>query len=395
LNENRVNKRAAFLINLLYFGAVVTIIILAVRYVLGWMMPFIIGFVIAMIFHPFIRLVSKKLRLHRSIVAVVVVVLGYAGIVTGIIFGSLRLFSWLSELFSLLPTLFETQILPAFNQVGDLFKDLLDNLPPEWNLQLEPFENSMSSALSGLISQISTGGVNFVANMAKGAPGFIISLVFTILGSFFITVNYEKTRNFIMYQLTDRGRELVSATKKAFSGTIFNYLRAYFILMTLTFIELAIGLTVIGIENSVLIAFGIAVFDILPVFGTGGIIIPWIFVDFISGNFPQAIGLLVVYGIVTVVRNFIEPKVVGDQLGLNPVVSIIAIYLGYVWMGVLGMIAMPVTVQILLSLHDKEIITLYKRAPKKAPDDPSVDAENESEASPEKNDKKTRKQKNK
>ena len=126
--------------------------------------------------------------------------------------------------------------------------------------------------------------------------------------------------------------------------------------MLITFVELSIGLSVLGVRNAIPIAFGISMFDILPVLGTGGIVLPLAVFSLLTKNYFLGIGLLVLYAAVTIIRNFIEPKIIGDQLGLNPIVTIISIYLGFVWIGVGGMILMPITVQILLTLHRKGVI---------------------------------------
>lgn len=113
------------------------------------------------------------------------------------------------------------------------------------------------------------------------------------------------------------------------------------------------GFFLLGIPNPLLIALIIAVFDILPVLGTGGILVPWILYLLVTQNFHLAIGLGVLYGTVTVVRQFIEPKIVGKQLGLDPLVTLISIYLGYIWFGVSGMLLIPITMNIFIKLYSQ------------------------------------------
>ena len=104
----------------------------------------------------------------------------------------------------------------------------------------------------------------------------------------------------------------------------------------------------------------IALFDALPLLGTGGIMIPWVIIELLGQNYSLALGLAILYAVVTVIRNLIEPKVVGDQLGLNPVVSLVAIYLGYRVLGVIGMVLFPILVQLLILLHKHGMIRLYR-----------------------------------
>lgn len=364
---NTTQRRGAFLINLLYFAAIVVIVILALRYAVPWLMPFIIGFAVAMIFHPLITWTANKLKVSRKAIACVVIVLGYAILVTAITFGTIELVNLLSRMFSKLPALFDTQIAPTFSAIGSYFSDFFAKLPADWVATISSMADSVLDAIKGVLGSVSSSGLNFLTSFIGALPGFLVALVFTILASFFISMNYESTRDFLMAQLSPRTQEIMRAIKAALKGTVFAYIKAYFKLMCLTFVELSISLMIIGVKNAVGISFGIALFDFLPVFGTGAIVIPWIVIDFILGRTFEAVGLLIAYGIITVIRNFIEPKVVSDQLGLNPVVSIIAIYLGFVWFGVLGMIIVPMAVQIAISLHQKGIVTIYNEPPVPAP----------------------------
>src|SRR5699024_9383370 len=118
------------------------------------------------------------------------------------------------------------------------------------------------------------------------------------------------------------------------------------------FVELAIGLSIIGVDRAVLIALGIAVFDILPVLGTGGIMLPWAAIRALAGDYRMAISLFVVYLIITVIRNIIEPKIVGQQIGLHPVVTLISMFVGLQLFGAVGLFGLPITLSLLRNLND-------------------------------------------
>ena len=135
---------------------------------------------------------------------------------------------------------------------------------------------------------------------------------------------------------------------------------AYGKLMTLTFIELTIGLSILGIENAMVVAFVIAVFDVLPVLGTGGIMIPWILISFLNSSPKLAIGLLILYLVVTIIRNIVEPKIVGNQIGLHPLLMLLCMYLGVKLFGFLGLFIMPFLILILQNLNQEGLIRLYR-----------------------------------
>jgi sporulation integral membrane protein YtvI len=175
-------------------------------------------------------------------------------------------------------------------------------------------------------------------------------------------MQYDSVADFIGAQLPPRARGVIAELKDIMRITVMRYVSAYVKLMAITFAELSIGLLVLRAPNAVLIAAGIAVFDALPLFGTGAIVIPWVITELVKGNFPFAAGLLILYALVTVIRNIIEPKIVGDKLGLNPIVSLVSIYLGFRLLGVFGMILMPILTQILLELHKRGKIRLFRFA---------------------------------
>ena len=361
MDNPKIQRRGAFIVNLVFFILVAALFYFSVKYVLGWLMPFIIGFVISLALRPVISWVVDRLKLGRKLAAVVIVLIGYAVFGTVFTLLTIELVSLLGRLFSNLPDFFTNSIMPALSNLGNSFDNLLDRMPEEWVEMIKLAQTSITSALMNGVTEISKVGLNSLAEIAKGIPGFLIALVFTILSSFFISQNYYGVTHFIAAQLPPRATKVIVAGKAAIASTVGAYVRAYAKIMLVTFVELTIGFLIIGIANPLPLAFGIAIFDILPVFGTGGVLIPWILIDLLLGEYSQALGLLIIYGVITVVRNFIEPKIVGDQLGLNPVVSIIAIYLGYRWFGVLGMIMMPVSVALAITLHNKGVITLYKR----------------------------------
>ena len=130
--------------------------------------------------------------------------------------------------------------------------------------------------------------------------------------------------------------------------------------MSITFIELSIGLTIIGVENSIIIALLTACLDILPVLGTGGVMIPWSIISLIMGDIGVGIGLIVVYLVVTVIRNIIEPKIVGTQLGLHPLATLISMFIGVNIAGIIGLFGFPIMLSLLLHLNKHGVIKLLK-----------------------------------
>lgn len=149
-------------------------------------------------------------------------------------------------------------------------------------------------------------------------------------------------------------------SKRLFTENILKMLRGYLIIMCITFCELAVGLSVIKVDYAVAIALVIAVFDILPVLGTGGIMIPWVIIECIAGNWIRALSLFIVYAIITVIRNIIEPKIIGRQVGIPAIVTLLSMYLGLQLFGVLGMFAFPILIIIIMKLQENDLVHIWK-----------------------------------
>lgn len=165
---------------------------------------------------------------------------------------------------------------------------------------------------------------------------------------------------FCLRQMSAGTKTVFLQIKEYIAGTLWVCVRSYALIMSITFVELSIGLTLIRIDHAILVAFVIAIFDILPVLGTGGIMIPWAILTAIQGNYPLALGLLVVYLVITVIRNIIEPKIVGSQLGLHPVVTLCSMFVGAQLFGVIGLFGFPIGLSLLRYLNDHGVVRLFR-----------------------------------
>ena len=205
-----------------------------------------------------------------------------------------------------------------------------------------------------------------VVSTASKVPSFLIAFLVCVITTCFMTADYNVITDFINAQLSEKRREDFKRAKALLKSSLGKMGKAYLLIMLVTFSEMLIGLSVLkllGIFNSsyiVIISVATAVVDIIPVLGTGTVLIPWAIVCLIMGNYPMAIGLGILYGVITVIRQVVEPKLVAGQLGLPPFVTISAIYIGLKTMGVLGMFIAPVMIIMVKLLNDEGIIHLWK-----------------------------------
>ncbi|AMP20283.1 hypothetical protein AZF37_03050 [endosymbiont 'TC1' of Trimyema compressum] len=355
-----IEKRRRFIINSLYFFIIAVIIYLIFIYAIGWVMPFIIGFIIAYMINPIVNFITSKVRFKRGIVSTIFIILTYLLLILIFVLIIVELIVVIQNLLNGLPSFYEAQIKPFLVFVNSLINDAFAKLSPVWQTNIVNMQAGIMTNLKNFLISASEQGLIGLTSFTANVPGFFFAMIFTVMASLFMSADYPNVKKFILTQLPDKARILVRDTKVIFFDTTMNYIKAHVKLMLIVFVMLAIGLLILQQQNAIALAFGISIFDLIPVFGTGIIIIPWIIIALIQGHYGFAIGLIIVNVVVTIVRSIIEPKLVGKQLGLSPLVTLIAIYLGSIWRGIPGMILMPIAAQIILTLQYSGKIKIFK-----------------------------------
>lgn len=353
-------KRIKFIVNAVYFAVIFAGIFFTLRYVLVWLLPFVIGFGLAVIFKPVAELIQSRLKIGRKAAGLLIPLLCYLAV--SLLLGSIiwQLGFAVVRLFYCLPEIYANDILPAALRLQNAATDFLNRRLPFAANEANDIFNALGLAAEQLAADLSHRTVSAVAQISKRLPKFAVGFIFSVMSSIIITMDYGGICSFILRQLPERLALLLPKIKKSLGATVAKYLRAYITLMAITFLELSAGLWLLRIENPLAVALVIAAVDVLPVLGTGLVMVPWIITELIKGNFFLSAGLAVLYLIIVAVRNIIEPKIVGDSLGLNPLVTLISMYVGLTFFGVMGMIALPITVMAAINLHREGYIKLWK-----------------------------------
>ncbi|MDO5010636.1 MAG: sporulation integral membrane protein YtvI [Intestinibacter bartlettii] len=359
-HDLKLKKQKEFLINFCYFGVIIGGIILILKILGSILTPFLIAFIIAAILNPLIKFCCNKLHINRALISILFVLIFYAIASFIIILIGTKLLVILQNLFISMPQFFSTYFEPYIRDTFRHFENLFLSLDPNVISAIEDSSSSLINTLGDFISKFSTMVVSYVSGFATSIPGIFLKTVITIIVTFFITIDFEKIINFIKRQLPENTSTSIQESKKYITTTLFKCLLSYILILSITFAELAIGLSILKIPNAVLIAVSIAIFDILPVLGTGGIMIPWAIIALLYGNYRIGIGVAVIYVIVTIIRNIIEPKLVGQQVGLHPVVTLISMFVGLHFLGFIGMLGLPITISLLKYLNDKGVVKIFK-----------------------------------
>lgn len=348
-----LEKRKKFIINVVYMFLIGLIIFVVLKYGISYLAPFVVAFVFAFLLNKPITFLHQKCKINRTLAAIILVVLFYAVIGVVFTFAGIRIFTSIRDLFFALPNLYTKEIEPALMQIFDSLEATTAKLDLSVTSTLNEIALDLVKSLGESISSLSVKVIGSISGWASSLPGFLIRVLFTIISTFFLTIDYDKINSFLMRQLKEKQRMLVVEIKDYVINTLFKCIRSYALIMSITFVELSVGLSILGVENSIFIAFLIALFDILPVLGTGGIMIPWTVITAIQGNYTLALGLLCVYLVITVIRNILEPKIVGSQVGLHPLVTLISMFAGAQLFGVFGLFGFPITLSLLKNLNDK------------------------------------------
>ena len=338
-----IQKKRDFLVNCAYWGLVALAVYLGFEYLLPISVPFIFGIGIAAVVLRLSGLCRCRNRLFR--IGLTVVIYGIMGLLVTLL--CIKSVSGVGGIVRWLPKFYELKLLPLVTLAYDWIARTIDEMDPAMINALKMLTDSLLSSLKNLISVMSSGLVDLVSGLATGVPNLILSLLAMIFSTVFVVADYERIAGFAA-EHTPAGVKIV--LKKIWmylTNTLFVVIRSYVIIMTLTFTELSILFSLFGIENAVLKAAVIAVLDIMPILGTGGIMIPWAVISLILGYTRLGLELLLIYVIVTVVRNYVEPKIVGTQLGLHPIITLIAMFIGLRLFGFWGLFGLPVGISFL------------------------------------------------
>ena len=368
--STKTEKRREFIINFIYFGIFVGLFIFCINYAFGYIFPFAFAAALAVMLQRPVRFISRKLHIKAHgavstvlVLLIVLLVIGSIAIFGTNLFNELRdfltyVFSHFSSGADLIETAEEFMLglvtkLPGgiSDTVAGYVTDFFAKFGGEGNTVNADFDMSILSAPL-------SGAWNFV----KGVPSTVLSIVVTVISCVFITSDYDNIKKLILGMCSEEKKRTILNSKRTIVKGVSKLVKAYATLMLITFSEMFLGLTflkLIGAYNGgyiAIIAFVTCVVDIVPVFGTGTVIIPWALYNLLTGNIGLGIGLGVLYAVITVLRQVVEPKLVANQVGLPAIVTIMAMFIGAKLFGALGIIILPLTVIILKLMLDEGII---------------------------------------
>ena len=332
-----------FLTGFAYWAIIIVGVYLALEYLLPVSVPFLLGILVAWL----VIRISKKLRCPHKLlrITLALVIYGIIGLLVTLLIS--RGVTLVSGIIKWIPQVYESKLVPFVTLVYNWCAQGLQQLDPALSSTLSVLLESAFSTLKNLLSQLSTATVGVVSNIATGIPNLVLSLLTMIFSTIFVVGDYEQIYSFTQNYVPESVRRVITKVRFYLTDTLFVVIRSYVLIMLLTFAELSILFTVFGIQKAFLKAALIALFDVMPILGTGGIMIPWFVISFALGHTAQGLKLLLIYAIVTVVRNYVEPKIVGAQLGLHPIITLVSMFIGLRLFGFWGLFGLPVGISFL------------------------------------------------
>ena len=347
-----VDKRRKFIINVAYWAVIAGIAYLVFRYLLNLLLPFVIALLVAWILRPLSRLYRQRAPKVASALIVVTVLLFYLliSVLAGLVL--VDLLTGLAEYFNKLPTLYTQTIEPGLRNLYANAQALAARFDPSVVDVVNMVLPQVISSVGGAVTSFSVGAVGKLTGLVTALPSALISALIAVIASFFTAVGYDSMKAFLQKNLPTKFTETAGYAIHSFRNILRQYGKSYLLVMLSTFGELTLGLLIIGVRKPILLAALIAIFDIFPVVGAGTILVPWAVISLIQGKALQALGLAILYVVILVVRQFLEPKVVGKQVGLPPLVTLACMFVGTSLFSVWGLFGLPICAAILVNLNN-------------------------------------------
>lgn len=386
-----IEKRFGKIVNIVYFAIILGLGFLFLKYCFWLVFPFIFAFFMAMLVQKPTNACCKKLKRGKGIVSTIMVLVLLLLLALFVSLAGAQLVATAKDFVEFIrqkindfPTFVENIEAWVINALGILPDSLEAKLTASFSSVIERFKEVTATEAAGILVESAAGTEMDLSSLLapigggiwgiiKEIPSVLIAIVISIVAACFMASDYDRLVGFLKNQLPDEKRKALSRSKAILLTTLKGLIKAYGTIIVITFTEMFIGLNVLdllGIYNSgyiFMIAAITAIVDIVPVLGTGTIMIPWALYSLITGKYSLGIGLIVVYVVILVVRQVIEPKLVATKLGLPPVLTIAAMYLGTQIFGFIGLFLLPIILIMIKKLNDEGVLHLWKTGKSEEP----------------------------
>ncbi len=345
-------KYTKYAINLLTWGLIIWFVVRLFPKIVVLLMPFVIGWIIASLANPLVRYLESKFKFNRKVMSILAIVLLVSLLSMVLYFAISKLVSEATAFASQIPSMY-SGIKADFDAIQHNIELFLSKAPADTHDAIIDFINNLSSTVLDFGEKIGTPTIEAAGNFAKNIPNILIAMLLTIMSAYFILSDKENISKWMKSFVPEKQKGKFKRYTQGINNIFAGYLKAQFIIMGIVGIVLFIGLLFLGVKFALLLSVLIALLDFLPFFGTGTALCPWALFHLLSGDTKMAGGLIVIYVLSQLARRIVEPKVLGQTIGLNPLMTMILMYVGFKLFGVLGLIFSAPVGMLLINLHSQ------------------------------------------
>ncbi len=351
------NRRRTYLKVFLNLGIMLLILLFCIFLlprIIIYFMPFVVGWLIGLVASPLVHFFEKRLKIRRKAGTAFVIIAVIALVILAGYFLSAKLAEQVVDFIGDVPKLWE-DAQEDFTEIGDKLSIAYKYLPVELQTTISNITGNVQEYFGGIMESISEPTIAALGSFVGSLPNIVISVIMCLLFAYFYVADKSYFTELLEKILPESVLERLGMVKRGLARAVGGYFKAQIKIEIWMYFLLGIGFSVLHVKYAFIIAIGVAFLDLLPFFGTGTVLIPWAVIKFLSSDYKMVIGLLIIWGVGQLVRQLIQPKIVGDSVGLAPIPTIILLFLGYRMAGVLGMIiAVPVGI-IILNLYQEGV----------------------------------------
>ena len=389
-----------FILNIAYWIIVLALFYVALKYFINLIMPFFIAVILAALSRPLAKLLAsptKKVRTDEgsemviprsvritekfaAIISVFILFIVIFGIITLI---GIRLVDRGVEIVEKVPSIYYDSVAPALESLLERAENWASRIDDSVLEMVESAAANIVGTIGSKVTELSGKLILAISSIASKLPKFLLNTVICLIATVFIAIDFESIAAFFRINLPNRTLTVVTEFKDSLVDIVWQFIKSYFLIFLITTVEITLGFLIIGQPKPLLLGVIIAVFDAFPIVGSGMILLPFSIITLASGMIGRGIGLLIVYLVVVIVRQVIEPKIVGKRVGLKPIVTLVCMYIGTKLFGGIGLFAIPIIAAIITDMNNDGTIHLFKTADtaaetgKKADPDKQTDAKAE------------------
>lgn len=336
--------------NLVYVIGIACIFIYLVPKIIHFFSPFVVGFLLSLLANPVVHFLEKRIKVKRKYGSVLMI-LAVIGAIVGVCYGLIcALIKGILDFMDYLPILYEDASIELTKAALQL-QGILNYLPLKEDVDFTAVGEYLGLFMSEMMAGVEGNSVAAVTDVARSLPNVLVGVIVGILATYFFIADHDKLADTVRKNLPFLFSGHFMVIYRELLHVVGGYFKAQFKIMGVMYVLLAVGLMIIGVKYSWIWAAGIAFLDMLPVFGTGAVLWPWTVIKLLSGNYRMAVGMLILYAVCQVTHQLVQPKLIGDSVGMNPFATLFFMFIGYKVKGVLGMIiAIPVGM-ILIELY--------------------------------------------